>query len=128
MFKLVPLLISFCLFCFFLSLIAIDKKNSVQFFLKAVSSRHTWSERHIFERRYACAFHFVFSGSEALYSAHSPVIQLELSATVVIFRYHRPSKSHVKVLWIFEFIPNLFVPHSFARRYWFVNSALVTWR
>ena len=31
MIKLVPLLISFCLFCRFLSLIAIDKKNSIHF-------------------------------------------------------------------------------------------------
>ena len=40
---------------------------------EAVSSRDLQSERHIFERRYATAFHFVVSGSEALYSAHSPV-------------------------------------------------------
>ena len=73
MIKLVPLLISFCLFCRFLPLIAIDKKKQFSLCSEAFFSRDPWSEQHIFRRRYASAFHFVVSSSEALYSAHSPV-------------------------------------------------------
>ena len=74
MIKLGPLQTSFWLFCRFLSLIAIDKKKQYLLCSEAVYSRDQRSERHIFERRYATAFHFVVSRSEALYSAHSPVI------------------------------------------------------
>ena len=70
MIKLGPLLMFLWLFCRFLSLIAIDKKNQHSL----SSSRDQRSERRIFEKWYATAFYFVVSGSEALYSVHSPVI------------------------------------------------------
>ena len=50
------------------------KRRQYSLCSEAVSSRDQRSEWHIFERRYATAFHFVVSGGEALSSAHSPVI------------------------------------------------------
>lgn len=73
--------------------------NVIHFAQEGVSSRDQRSEQHVFERRYATAFHFVFSGSGALYSAHSPVIKrdwaLRLSFSCTTGRLNRTSNLYL---------------------------------
>ena len=64
----------FCFCSFPFAYCSRQKRKQYSLCSEAVSSRDQRSERHIFERRCATAFHFVVSGSKALSSAHSPVI------------------------------------------------------
>ena len=89
----------FCFCSFPFAYCSRQKRKQYSLCSEAVSSRDQRSEWHIFERRYATAFHFVVSGGEALYSAHSPVIKREVSARLS-FSWITDRRNHTSDLYL----------------------------
>ena len=108
MIKLGPLQTSFWLFFRFLSLVAIEKIILTLFRSRFLS----WSaERATYFREKVCyCFHFVFSGSGALYSAHSPVIERDW-APRLSFSCTTSRRNHMSNLYL-AYLCHIFLRES----------------